>query len=424
MNAFVTGAGGLIGRAVVEQLLKSGHSVTALIRSSRDITYAHSSLRWVLGDIRDPKLLEWMTGSDYVVHLAARTADEADSEEVNVGGTKNVVGSAEKCAVKGIVHISTISTKFKSRGTYGETKLQADSSIQMSKIPAVILRISVVYGDLSSGIFGSLARYARLPFVPLVGPGEATSRPIHVEDVAEAIEKVISRRMTGHTMYELGGPDVVTLNELTRAISWEIKGQKARIVHLPLPLGFFLARIFSFMPKPPITRSNIVGMNEIASVDIEKFCKTYEFKPRSLADGLRAIRKNACTSDDEAKAIMSYVSSGKTSDHYVSLYKKALEKHGLESEKLDPKIFTSTHKLRGLDLLTRFTDSNGSFRKKLAIASAIYEASPLSADALLPRERSMVSIGGALMIAGIKTLVAAIVGIPLILIKGHGSKNV
>src|SRR6185369_7021272 len=103
MRIFVTGAGGMIGRAVVPCLLDAGHEVTALVRSPRDIAYPHANLKWVLGDIRDAELLSRaVAGNEYVVHLAARKADESDSQEINVLGTKNLVDVVEKNRLMGI----------------------------------------------------------------------------------------------------------------------------------------------------------------------------------------------------------------------------------------------------------------------------------------------------------------------------------
>ena len=392
MRVFVTGAGGMIGHATVARLLERGAEVVALVRSSSDISYAHYSLSWRLGDVRDRRLSEWVLGCDLVVHLAARKADESDSRAVNVEGTKNVVGAAKKCGIRGIVHVSSISTKFAHRGLYGETKLEADSIVRESAVPHVILRPSVVYADLKSGTFGSLARYMRLPFVPVVGAGEATTQPIFVEDVAEAIAQVVSDSIPPSATYDIGGPDLMTLNELILTVGWHLYKRSVRILHIPLAVGFLIAKALSFLPHPPISRSNIIGMNEEASVDIAHFCAAYNFVPRSIDSGLKTIEKRKSERESEARSIMRYVYGRDVSDFYVELYDRALKRHGLEPHSLSNQIWRSTLYLGALDTVTKFMDRDGIFRKKLAVASALYEASPLSAEMLLPRGRSIISI--------------------------------
>ena len=426
MRIFVTGAAGMIGEVLVPFLLDAGHEVTALVRSPRNIAYPHPNLKWVLGDVRDAhQLMKTMAGSDFVVHLAARKADEPDSHDINVVGTKNVVEVAEKCAVRGIIHISTISTKFLNRGTYGRTKQEADEIVIGSTVPSVILKLSVVYRDFSSGIVGSMARFTKLPFVPLVGSGKATSRPIITEDVARAIACVIQKPFVGSAQYELGGPDEVTLNELVDAVAFEAHGKCARIMHIPIPVGFFLARVFSLiLSRPPITASNIVGMNEVASVDPEPFFVRYDFHPRSLESGLAHIKKTERQSEGESKSILQYVSSGrKVHDFYVHMYEKAITRNGLHTNTLDARLTRNQVLLGAFDAVTKFTSPRGVFQKKMLIAAAIVESTPASSDIFLPKSRSFFSIVLTSVRIGILSACKLVVGIILFCLPGVHSKN-
>src|SRR5205814_2300570 len=127
-------------------------------------------------------------------------------------GTRLLVESARAAGVGAIIYAGTISSKYKERGVYGETKAEAQRVIEESKIPSVTLMLSVVYADAERGIVGSLARYARLPVTPLVGPGTATYRPVHADDVAEAIARVLKKQLSGAQVYEFGGPEEISLN--------------------------------------------------------------------------------------------------------------------------------------------------------------------------------------------------------------------
>ena len=409
MHVFVTGAGGMIGRATVRHLSAQGHTVVALVRRPRDITFGHPNIRWVLGDVRNPSILQdGMKNCDAVVHLAARKSDEPDSRAINVEGTRNMLQAANEAKIKHVIQISTISTKFKDRGTYGQTKSEADEWVMKSPLDTTILKLSVVYADLDSGIFGSLARYAKLPFVPLVGPGLSTSRPIYVDDVAIAIEKIVRDPSRGHKVYELGGPEIVTLNELTEKIAQEVRHGHARILHIPLWLGFVIARIFSILPKAPITRSNIVGMNAMATVATEAFYKRYQYKARTIEQGLAHIRQQSAAMKTEAYAIMRYISGGQTSDFYVDLYRKALARHLAQKESERPAV--SSMVLGALDAITKFTAPRGTLRTKLAIAAAIYETSPMSADMVLPQKRSLVAVVFTAVRGGISSVFKLLLG--------------
>ena len=160
----VTGASGFIGQAVVEALLRSGHHVRTLTRSVDPSAATHPLLERATGDVRDlPSLERAMAGVRAVVHLAAMKNDEPESGEVNIGGAKNLIEACRIAGVKRIVNVSTQSAKLTKAGVYGRSTAEADRLFHASSIPTVTLRSSLVYGDASSGVFGTIVRYSALP---------------------------------------------------------------------------------------------------------------------------------------------------------------------------------------------------------------------------------------------------------------------
>ena len=53
-----------------------------------------------------------------------------------------------------------------------------------------------------------------LQVLPLIGDGRTRLKPVYVEDVAEAITRMLFDPVTAGTTYEIGGPRVYTLCEL------------------------------------------------------------------------------------------------------------------------------------------------------------------------------------------------------------------
>lgn len=172
MKYFVTGATGLIGSRVVEQLHQEGHEVIALTRSRPNADHLPSAVEIVEGDVTNKKSMRrGMSGSDGVFHIAAWfTSDRGphvahQSERVNVGGTRNVLELMETLDIpKGVYtgtlavypHMDgepideTINPPIPSRGAYPRSKWRAQFEVvdpmAAAGIPVVSVQPGIVYG--------------------------------------------------------------------------------------------------------------------------------------------------------------------------------------------------------------------------------------------------------------------------------------
>ncbi len=121
----ITGAGGFVGRAVLDRLLADGRTVRALTRSdaSADALRA-AGAEPVRGDILDPaSLAPALAGAEVVYHVAGVNGfclrDPSELDRANVDGTRNVVAAAGAAGVRRVVYTSSAAVIGEEAGTVG-----------------------------------------------------------------------------------------------------------------------------------------------------------------------------------------------------------------------------------------------------------------------------------------------------------------
>ena len=125
MTVLVTGGTGVVGRPLVERLVRDGVDVRALARSE-DSAAALRDLgaEPARGDVLDPEaLVAAMRGCELVYHAAGYNAfclrDPAPMFEVNVRGSENVVRAAAQAGVERVVYTSSAASLGERKGTVG-----------------------------------------------------------------------------------------------------------------------------------------------------------------------------------------------------------------------------------------------------------------------------------------------------------------
>jgi nucleoside-diphosphate-sugar epimerase len=158
-------------------------------------------------------------------------------------------------------------------------------------LDVTILAANLVYGDDQDGAFGRVIRYVKLlPVVPITGPGRTKLWPIHVDDVCRAIVTCLRRDATIGKTYVLAGRDGVTLDEFVDLASQRL-GVRRYKLHIPLSLSLLVARIMvAVFPQPPISVSNVLGVNQEEKVDndISGMVQELGIEPIGLEAGLTA----------------------------------------------------------------------------------------------------------------------------------------
>jgi NADH dehydrogenase len=97
--------------------------------------------------------------------------------------------------------------------------------------------------------FATMARYS--PVLPVVSP-QTRFQPVYVGDVADAIAKAVDGGATPGAVYELGGPQVDSFEDLM-ARMLKVIGRKRMVIAMPTKVAELQARVFEMLPKPILT---------------------------------------------------------------------------------------------------------------------------------------------------------------------------
>ncbi|KVU19160.1 NAD-dependent dehydratase [Burkholderia ubonensis] len=254
MNILVCGANGFIGRALCARLEAGGHRVVRGVHAGRRaagpgeiaIDYAH--------DVRPEHWRARLDGIDAVVNAVGMLTGRR-------GVTLDAVHRAAPCAlfdaccgagVRRIVQISALGVE---RGdtAYFASKLAADAYLQTLPIDFRIVRPALVYGAT-----GASARYFRmlasLPVHVLPAGGRQLLRPVHVDDLAELVARLIERPAAGDRIVDVVGADEVEYREMLAIYRRAMGFPPAMRVSVPGALFAAAAALSGRMPGAMLTR--------------------------------------------------------------------------------------------------------------------------------------------------------------------------
>ncbi|KWE46388.1 NAD-dependent dehydratase [Burkholderia ubonensis] len=254
MNILVCGANGFIGRALCARLEAGGHRVVRGVHAGRRAAGPGEIAIDYARDVRPEHWRARLDGIDAVVNAVGMLTGRR-------GVTLDAVHRAAPCAlfdaccragVRRIVQISALGVE---RGdtAYFASKLAADAYLQTLPIDFRIVRPALVYGAT-----GASARYFRmlasLPVHVLPAGGRQLLRPVHVDDLAELVARLIERPAAGDRIVDVVGADEVEYREMLAIYRRAMGFPPAMRVSVPGALCAAAAALSGRMPGAMLTR--------------------------------------------------------------------------------------------------------------------------------------------------------------------------
>lgn len=240
----IFGGSGFVGRQVARIMARRGWRVRVAVRRPDEALFTRTygavgQVVPVLCNIRDEDSVRAaMSDADAVVNCVniERPEGKSNFHTVFEEGATHIARLSKEMGVRHVVHISGIGVDPDSASRYVAAKARGEAAVLEHRPDAIVLRPSVIFGtdDHFYNRFASMARLG--PVMPIAG-ARTRMQPVFVDDVAIAAAMGAAGEAKPG-IYELGGPDVMTLREIVGQV---LKATRRRRLVVNMP--FWLARI-------------------------------------------------------------------------------------------------------------------------------------------------------------------------------------
>ena len=342
MNVLVVGGTGFVGAHLCRELSERGHHVTALSRDPDEAAVPlPPAVDRVAGDATAYDSIEGaFEGQDAVVYLVALSPLFKPSGgyerhyDVHLGGTENAVRAAKEHGVEKYVQMSALGADPDADTAYIRSKGEADRVVRESGLDWTIFQPSVIFGE-GDEFVGFTKLLAPPYFTPLPGGGKSEFQPIWIGDLVqmfamavegtvpetegaeEATEEADGDGAEGgdgagedeedeedaedaedageaaedaedaedadpHVgqVYEIGGPEVLTLAEVAR-LAHAAEGKPVNVYSIPMPLAGVGLKLLGNVPGAPFGGDQYRSL-QFDNVTRDNDIDVFGFEPEDL----------------------------------------------------------------------------------------------------------------------------------------------
>ena len=255
------GGTGFLGNALIASLSKENVEIYLLARNTsdrKDLPKFNSNsiskikiFDWKLPDFEIIKKV--MKEVDCVINLCGILYENKNGDFDKIhSDLPSILGElCSKNNIKNFIHVSALGVSETSESKYSRSKASGDRRL-LEKFPkAKILRPSLLFGK-GDNFFGQFSQMASIsPILPLISKN-TRFQPIFVNDLVLAIIKLITNKDIKGNIFDLGGKNIYTFEELLK-ILLDVKNIKRLLIPLNPEIMILPAFFLQFLPRPPFT---------------------------------------------------------------------------------------------------------------------------------------------------------------------------
>ena len=232
----VTGATGYIGGRLVPRLLEQGHRVRCMTRDPSRLALDpwRDRVEVVQGDVLDPTSLATAAdGCDYAYYLVHSMGSADDFGTADRIGAENFRDAADTAGLTRIVYLGGLGRNDEALSRHLASRHEVGAILASGSTPVTEIRAAVIIG--SGSVSFEMLRYLTEVLPVMTTPKWVRTRcqPIAIRSVLEVLTGVLEDEPVDRVL-EVGGPEIVTYEEMMQIYAEEA-GLRRRVI-VPVPV--------------------------------------------------------------------------------------------------------------------------------------------------------------------------------------------
>ncbi len=237
MRIAVTGATGYIGGRLVPQLLAEGHEVVCLARSPAKLADRawFDDVEVVTADLLSSTDLSGiLEGCDAAYYLVHSMGSGSGFEDADLVAANRFAEAAAGGGVDKIIYLGGLGSDDEHLSPHLTSRHEVGDALASRGVPVIEFRAAVIIG--SGSVSFEMLRHLTQVLPAMTTPKWVRTRcqPIAIRDVLTYLIAALDDDTPGHTIYEIGGPDVLTYEEMMQTYA-SVAGLPKRLI-VPVPV--------------------------------------------------------------------------------------------------------------------------------------------------------------------------------------------
>lgn len=293
IETLVFGASGYIGTNLTPRLIEAGWQVRAAARH-RAVLEARDwgGVDLVEADALDPETLPAaLQDIDIAFYLVHSMAAGSDFARLDAEAAKNFAAAAAEAGVKRIVYLGGLIPS-DPRSQHLKSRAETGDVLRHGSVPVTEIRAGMIVGPGSAAyeVIRDLVNY--LPVMVTPRWVQSRSTPIALDNLLDYLIGVAKLEDTAGKIYDVGGPEVLTYEQLMRQYG-EIRGKRFWLLSVPVltpRLSSYWLKLVTAVPSN-IARALIDGLEHDVVADDEAIRQLIPIELMTFKESVQAALK-------------------------------------------------------------------------------------------------------------------------------------